>query len=507
MENRFHNSLTNPDEFTITFELVPGQGSSGKQVDRILEFARLASKDGRIKALSITDNAGGHPAMAPVAIGSEVQALGIEPLIHFSLKDKNRNQVESHLFLYHRLRFHALLIMGGDFPRPRYYGQAKPVFDLDSMQTLQLMRDMESGEYSCHAGRRTTDFAPISFFRGCVVSPFKTTEPEQVWQYGKLLRKIRAGADFIVTQLGFDIRKFEELILFLRENNISQPVLANVFIPSLGLARLMARGGVPGVLLPPALVQRMEEEANDPKARLVRAAKMLCVLKGLGYHGIHIGGNGLHFDDVRYILDQAEAMQDKWQSFREEVHFPVPFTWYLYDEKKRPVRLSPGRRPGSLALHQAMHHYLFSSQTISGRTFARICRRLGRCHRGYTILRAVEWVIKTVVFDCRMCGDCTLAESTFLCPQSGCPKKLVNGPCGGSRDTFCEVQPEKRCFWVRVYDRLPPKTTPASLGTGSILPPKDWRLDQSSSWYNYFTGADHHRLAGSKDGKETRHEG
>ncbi|WP_457574008.1 methylenetetrahydrofolate reductase C-terminal domain-containing protein [Desulfolithobacter sp.] len=503
MENRFHNSLTNPDEFTITFELVPGQGSGGKQVDRILEFARLAAEDGRIKALSITDNAGGHPAMAPVAIGSEIQALGIEPLIHFSLKDKNRNQVESHLFLYHRQRFHALLVMGGDFPKPRYYGQAKPVFDLDTIQALQLMRDMETGEYSRHASQRTTGFAPISFFRGCVVSPFKTTEPEQIWQYGKLLRKIRAGADFIVTQLGFDIRKFEELILFLRQHRIRQPVLANVFIPSLGVARLMARGGVPGVNVPLDLIRRMEKEASDPRARLVRAAKMLCVVRGLGYHGVHIGGNGLDFNDVRYILDQAEAMKHEWRSFRQEVHSPVPFTWYLYDEKDRPVRLAPGQRPGGLRLHQTIHHYLFSRKTLSGRIVGQICRLLGRTPRGYTVLRTVERMIKTVLFDCRMCGDCTLAESTFLCPQSGCPKKLVNGPCGGSQNTSCEVHPEKRCFWVRVYDRLPPGTTPARLGTGPVLPPKDWRLDQSSSWYNYFTGTDHHRLDGDKAGEET----
>ncbi len=85
--------------------------------------------------------------------------------------------------------------MGGDFPGPGYYGQARPVFDLDSIQTLQLLRDMETGR---HPGCALSLEQPqLRLFKGCVVSPFKATEAEQVWQYVQLLRKAAAGADFI----------------------------------------------------------------------------------------------------------------------------------------------------------------------------------------------------------------------------------------------------------------------------------------------------------------------
>jgi methylenetetrahydrofolate reductase (NADPH) len=100
-----------------------------------------------------------------------------------------------------------------------------------------------------------------------------------------------------------------------------------------------------------------------------------------------------------------------------------------------------------------------------------------------------------------MCGDCTLAESTYICPQSGCPKKLLNGPCGGSRNMTCEVYPERYCFWVRVYNRLRPQSTIEQLGTMSSLPPKNWALDRTSSWINFYTGRDHHRI-GIKNDKE-----
>ena len=78
-QNIFTDSLFNPKEFTITYELVPGQGSSGRRLEKLLKFVALASEDGRIKALSITDNPGGHPALAPIAIGSDVKQHGVEP--------------------------------------------------------------------------------------------------------------------------------------------------------------------------------------------------------------------------------------------------------------------------------------------------------------------------------------------------------------------------------------------------------------------------------------------
>jgi methylenetetrahydrofolate reductase (NADPH) len=501
-QNNFTLSLFNPEEFTITFELVPGQGSGGRRVDRLLDFARQAQADGRIKALSITDNPGGHPALAPHAIGAEVRTIGIQPLLHFSLKDKNRNQIESHLFLYHRQGFSNLLILGGDFPRPSYYGQARPVFDLDSVQTLRLLRDMEEGTYRSDAPNRRQDFEPISFHRGCVVSPFKMTEAEQVWQYAKLLYKIRAGAHFIITQLGYDVCKFEELARFLREQGLALPVLANVFVPSLTVARYMSGGQVPGIVFPEQLLRAMELEARggNREARLLRAAKMICVLRGLGFAGVHLGGNGLSFPDVRFILDTAEELAPDWDRFRAEVHFPVQDAWYYYPPS-RPgacgtarITLSPGRRLAAQLPHKFMHWLFFSPPNPSSRLFGGLCRLCATSRAGTALLRTLEKLLKGMLFSCRMCGDCTLAESVYLCPQSGCPKRLLNGACGGSRHGACEVFPDRACFFVRVYNREEKTTTLEQLGNLPHLRPKDWALDQTSSWINFFCGRDHHRL-------------
>ena len=497
-KNLFAESLADSKEFTLTYELVPGQGAGGKKIDRLLEFARQAKIDGRITALSVTDNAGGHPALAPVAIGSEIQKIGLEPLIHFSLKDKNRNQIESHLFLYQRQQFRNLLILGGDFPKNTYFGQAKPVYDLDSIQTIQLVERMKAGDYR-YLQKDNTLVPPFDLQCGCVVSPFKKTEAEQVWQYAKLLKKIRAGAHFIITQLGYDLKKYEELILFLKKQRIRIPVLANVFIPSPGVAKFMANGGVPGVMLAPELAETMQREGKEK--RLLRAAGMTAALRHLGFAGIHLGGNGLSFNDVDFVLDQAQQFFELGTFDWKNLHFPIAGCWYLYQNDGTNQPLNPGTQPGSKPLHHIAHQLFFSKTSPLSRVFARFCIFCDSSAAARKLLVFGERVIKEILFNCRMCGDCTLSESTYLCPQSGCPKKLINGPCGGSSGGACEVFPERLCFFVRVYQRLDRKTTLTGLADTPILPPKDWSLERASSWINYFKGNDH---TGHSKGKERK---
>ncbi len=494
----FAESLLNPGEFTYTYELVPGQGAGGRRIDTLLEFARNARQDGRIKALSITDNPGGVAALAPVAMGTEILQMGIEPLIHFSLKDKNRNQIESHIFLYQRFQLKSLLVLGGDFPKQGHHGQARPVYDLDSIQTLQLMQDMSTGCYRTATKPSRHTVVP-DLFKGCVVSPFKTTEAEQVWQYAKLLHKISAGANFIITQLGFDFLKFKELIYFSRQHNLQQPILANVFIPSLPVARIMAVGNVPGVSLSPSLIKAMEDETKqgNTKARLDRAIAMIIALKKIGYQGVHIGGNGLCFSDLQYIMDRVATGETSQNHTAVRYDFPVENSWYLYKQtdgstdKMQQSPLHPGRKRIPAQIHQLTHDLLFADQSPLARYFGRFCLYCAKNKYRYALLRTIEKIIKQILFSCRMCGDCTLERAAYLCPQSGCPKRLVNGPCGGSLKGYCEVFPDRACFWVLVYDRLSPDITIRSLADRPALPPKNWALEKTSSWINYFSAKKH----------------
>jgi len=98
---------------------------------------------------------------------------------------------------------------------------------------------------------------------------------------------------------------------------------------------------------------------------------------------------------------------------------------------------------------------------------------------GTRVLNSVERVTKGPLFGCRMCGNCLLQETAFICPME-CPKGLRNGPCGGSTSERCYVDPTRPCIWYRIYDRA------FRMGREEILlevlPPLDWDKTGSETW-------------------------
>jgi methylenetetrahydrofolate reductase (NADPH) len=143
----------------------------------------------------------------------------------------------------------------------------------------------------------------------------------------------------------------------------------------------------------------------------------------------------------------------------------------------------------------------------SWKPFFRLLTRISSfCDRHpfwYRLLRFVEYASKGPPYGCRMCGDCTLYACGFLCYESWCPKGMLNGPCGGSVDGYCEVHPgKKKCFWVRVYEELK-GTTDRPDFVSPPIPPRDRSLEGTCSWVNFCLARDHRkfqRCEGPPDG-------
>jgi methylenetetrahydrofolate reductase (NADPH) len=227
---------------------------------------------------------------------------------------------------------------------------------------------------------------------------------------------------------------------------------------------------------------------------------MVALLKHMGYAGIHLGGNNLDFSKIAFLLDQAEsfAQSGNWQEIRQEIDFPSPATWYLFPEKQQiephQTHHVPHTPSVAFRINQQIHDSAFQAEGIIFPLARAVSLQADHNKQACRLFTFCEHLLKTMLFRCRMCGDCTLAESSYLCPQSGCPKKMINGPCGGSLHGFCEVYPQERlCFWVKVYNRNPPNHA-GKLSPCPPLPPKDWSLRGTSSWLNYFAGRDHHKL-------------
>src|SRR5690606_19150236 len=102
-----------------------------------------------------------------------------------------------------------------------------------------------------------------------------------------------------------------------------------------------------------------------------------------------------------------------------------------------------------------IHDVMFLPESGLAKWGAKRCRNAKDSMQGPAWLRKIELASKASLFECRDCGDCSLPEIAFLCPESQCAKNQRNGPCGGTRPGGkCEVEGYGDCIWVRAYERL-----------------------------------------------------
>ena len=504
-ENRnvFKDAILNPDIFCITWEQIPGRGAFEAGQEEVIENARKAAGKSKIHAISLTDNPSGIPAVSPEMFCLEIKKLGIEPLVHFALRDKNRNECESLLHGISSLNVRNLLILTGDHPAPTgFKGTGKPVFDLDSVQGLQLVEALNAGLEYDFLGKKSI-LMPTDFFAGSVISPFKQTEAELMGQYYKLKKKIEAGSKFIVTQVGYDARKLHELVQWQKINNYHIPMMANIYILPYGTGRIMNANQIPGCVVTDKLLKQLDEErtAKDKgkTARLDRAAKMYAIARGLGYSGAHIGGHGASYEMVEYIINKGEELTLQWPELVTEFNFPQKDGFYLFEKDEKTglnsINPAPRNARGSNSpvyiFSSLAHKTVFNPDSIIFKGFVPLAKSHDEGRKMKNVFHKFEYINKAMLFDCMDCGDCALIDAAFICPMSQCPKGQRNGPCGGSYEGWCEVYPrEKKCIWVRAYERLKKHKAENSIAE-YIVPPCDWELQHTSSWLNYYLGRDH----------------
>ena len=508
--NTLKEAILSPDVFCVTWEQIAGRGALEMQQEQIIENAAKAAKSGKIHGISVTDNPGGNPAISTEMLCAEIKKLGIEPLVHLACRDKNRNEIESMLYGLAAEGVRNLLVLTGDYPSSNgFNGRPKPVFDLDPIHVLQLIQRMNKGLEHELMGRKRI-LTPTDFFAGVCVSPFKKLEAELMGQYYKLSKKIEAGANFIITQVGYDARKFHELLLWLRAHGYNIPVLANIYILPYGTAKLMNANKIPGCVVTDKLLAELANEAKGEdkgkSARLLRAAKMYALAKGMGFAGAHIGGHGITFEMVEYIIEKGEELSKNWQDLVAEFDYPQKDGFYFFEwDPRTGLNLDkPAARPSELpasavkALKPSMygfcriaHALLFRPESLLFKALRPFASFVDSSPILRRIFGYLEHLIKVALFGCMNCGDCALFDVAYLCPMSQCPKNQRNGPCGGSYEGWCEVYPnERKCIWVRAYERLKAYKEEDRIGA-YIVPPCNWELWETSSWLNFYLGRDH----------------
>lgn len=496
-------------------ELVPWRGTIEDEGGRkALALAASLAADPRIDAVSVTDNAGGHAMASPEVLGRELRAKGQEVIIHVACRDRNRNEIMSVGWRLASAGFENILCLSGDYPVEGYEGIARPVFDIDSVALLRLYGDLNAGRWPADAtggghGAGTAS-APTRFHLGAVVSPFKRHERELVPQYLKLAMKVREGARFIITQVGYDARKNDELLRWMALHGLQVPVLFNSFVLTRTVARLFHDGKIPGCTVSDGLLEECERQGASPdkgKAFFRQlAARQLAVARGLGYAGIYLGG-ATRYEDYAAILDLAATYgPDDWRSFGRDLCWPHRDEFYYLEQdpatglssdrvNRRYLaslsaagrRLQRRRTAIAYRFDRLVHDVAFTPGTPGFRVGTRFYGKAEQLHLMHP-LHAFEELAKLPLFDCRDCGDCSLPDIAYLCPESQCAKNQRNGPCGGSLDGECEV-PGKPCIWSTAYDRLKAYGEEARmLERPAVI--TDHALHRTSAWANSFLERD-----------------
>ena len=512
------DALAQPGRFVVVAELVTSRGPiTSERGARVLALARDLAADARIDVLSITDNPGGHAMLSPDALGTDLVSRGQEVIIHLACKDWNRNALESRGWQLSSSGFHNVLALSGDYPVMGHRGLAAPVFDIDSVGLISLFSEMNAGLGDVR--RPGVRLQRTEFFLGGVVTNHKRHEREVMPQYFKLRKKVRAGARFVINQAGWNTRKDDELVRWIRRDGLDLRVLANVYLLSRTAARAFHRGVIPGIVVTDELLELAERQGASPdKGRsffVDLASKHLAVVRGLGFDGVYLGGH-MPAETFGEIIKGADRFgADDWREFAHEIQFPRAGEFHLFEpdpetglssdvvnsaylESKR-QRRTDLRVPVTYRLSRRLHRAVFASDGPlfeTGRSvYDRIDKGPGAVRR---IAHGLEQAAKVPLFGCKDCGDCSLPEIAFVCPESQCAKNQRNGPCGGTRDGLCEVY-DTECIWSEAYERLKAYGEEESMLDGPVVV-KDNALQGTSAWANTFLGRDHQAPA---QGRET----
>ena len=258
----------------MTSEIGPPKGIDTKQ---LLEDAELIRT--KVDAINVTDLQSSVMRLGSLAVCFLLKQQGFEPIYQLTCRDRNRLALQSDILSAAALGIENLLLLTGDHPALGDHPEAKPVFDLDSVQLLQVVKMLQQG--ADMKGNKLIGEAP-KFCMGAVVNPGADPLEPQIM---KMEKKIAAGAEFFQTQAVYDVKIFENFLS--KTKHLKTKIMAGiVLLKSAGMARYMNKN-VAGVFVPDNLIKEMEETKDKTALSVEIASRLIKELKPM-CDGIHI---------------------------------------------------------------------------------------------------------------------------------------------------------------------------------------------------------------------------
>ncbi len=279
--SRLERILTS-GEFAVTGELGPPKNGNAELVR---EKARLLK--GSVDAVNITDCQTAIVRMSSISAGLLTLAEGVEPVIQMTCRDRNRIGMQSDILGAAALGLKNLLCLTGDHQKFGNHPGSKGVFDMDSIQLLGMVKTMRD-EKKFQCGELIKSHEP-RLFLGAAANPF--AGPSEQFRAVRLAKKVANGADFVQTQIIYNVERFAKFMQAVRDLGLHKKVhiLAGVTPPkSVGMARYM-KSSVPGMDVTDEVIKRMQGAKDKEDEGINICVDIIRQVREIeGVAGVHI---------------------------------------------------------------------------------------------------------------------------------------------------------------------------------------------------------------------------
>ncbi|MBU4413207.1 MAG: methylenetetrahydrofolate reductase, partial [Proteobacteria bacterium] len=279
--SRLERILTS-GEFAVTGELGPPKNGNAEHVR---EKARLLK--GSVDAVNITDCQTAIVRMSSISAGLLTLAEGVEPVIQMTCRDRNRIGMQSDILGAAALGLKNLLCLTGDHQKFGNHPGSKGVFDMDSIQLLGMVKTMRD-EKKFQCGEVIKSHEP-KLFLGAAANPF--AGPSEQFRAARLAKKVANGADFVQTQIIYNVERFARFMQAVRDLGLHKKVhiLAGVTPPkSVGMARYM-KSSVPGMDVTDEVIMRMQGAKDKEDEGINICVDIIRQVREIeGVAGVHI---------------------------------------------------------------------------------------------------------------------------------------------------------------------------------------------------------------------------
>jgi len=266
--------------FAVTAEISPPDSADPNDV-----YERASLFDGYVDAINATDGSGANCHMSSVGMCALLTRRGYAMVLQVSARDRNRIAIQGDVLGAAAMGVYNILCLTGDGVDVGDHPEAKPVFDVDCMSMLNMVRGMrDDGQFL--SGRKLS--SPPNVFLGAAANPFA---PPFDYRPLRLEKKVTAGAQFVQTQYCYDMDMFRNYMAAVRDAGTHERVFILAGVGPLASARSAEwiRSNVPGIHIPDSVIRRLKG-ADDQKEEGVRlCVDMINELREVdGVHGVHI---------------------------------------------------------------------------------------------------------------------------------------------------------------------------------------------------------------------------